>query len=294
MDFHGLNTKGKIWIERLSTLPTWTANDIGRMVYITGTDKYYKGDATGWSLFERAANLFAGFLVRPKFEWNNTSSIIINPGRYHHSGTAEQFLKWSTPITYTFAGLGSFSNYWQYLYIWDGALTSDTLSSSTLRNNIIPPTWNSTKSGWYNKEDRCIFAVYVDGSSQIVKFFHLNDYIRWDYRYEPYRASTVTASWQPLCTFRAPSFCTQVGAAFHAENVSQWSWIWYRPEGATTNTGIPIAQHYHTNHRYQRSTDEKTRVQINSSTKRIDMKVTYGTGGGVRIMQTGWWLPDGM
>jgi hypothetical protein len=51
MDFHEIDTKGKLWIQRVSSLPTWTAADTGRVLYVTGTDAFYFGSASAWELW---------------------------------------------------------------------------------------------------------------------------------------------------------------------------------------------------------------------------------------------------
>ncbi len=52
MDFHEIDTKGKLWIQRVSSLPSFdSANDVGRILYVTSTDRFYFGTATSWSVW---------------------------------------------------------------------------------------------------------------------------------------------------------------------------------------------------------------------------------------------------
>lgn len=51
MEFHEIDTKGKIWIQRVSSLPTWTADDVGRVVYDIGEDAFYFGSSSAWELW---------------------------------------------------------------------------------------------------------------------------------------------------------------------------------------------------------------------------------------------------
>ena len=51
MDFHEIDTKGKLWIQRVSTLPTYAATDIGRILYVTGEDAFYFGTASAFELW---------------------------------------------------------------------------------------------------------------------------------------------------------------------------------------------------------------------------------------------------
>jgi len=48
MEFHEIDTVGRIWIQRLATLPTWHASYSGRLIYITSEGKVYFGEQTDW------------------------------------------------------------------------------------------------------------------------------------------------------------------------------------------------------------------------------------------------------
>lgn len=51
MEFHEIDTKGKLWIQRVAALPTWTANDVGRVVYDISADAFYFGSSSAWELW---------------------------------------------------------------------------------------------------------------------------------------------------------------------------------------------------------------------------------------------------
>lgn len=48
MKIYGANFEGPIFLEILSTLPSWSASDEGRMVYISDVDRIYYGTSTSW------------------------------------------------------------------------------------------------------------------------------------------------------------------------------------------------------------------------------------------------------
>lgn len=48
MDFHGINTVGKIWLERITTKPVFIANYIGRMVFALDNQTLSFGTSAGW------------------------------------------------------------------------------------------------------------------------------------------------------------------------------------------------------------------------------------------------------
>jgi hypothetical protein len=48
MDNYGLTMKGQFVIEAVSTLPTWQESDIGRLIFVSATNKFYNGSDTDW------------------------------------------------------------------------------------------------------------------------------------------------------------------------------------------------------------------------------------------------------
>ncbi len=45
---YGIDMQGPFRIQRVSSLPSWTANDLGREVYLTSDNKKYRGNNSGW------------------------------------------------------------------------------------------------------------------------------------------------------------------------------------------------------------------------------------------------------
>lgn len=48
MEAHGINLKGKIYVEQVASLPTWSAADERRLVYNSADKKLYYASNTGW------------------------------------------------------------------------------------------------------------------------------------------------------------------------------------------------------------------------------------------------------
>lgn len=48
MDFHGIKMQGPIWVQVVSSLPTWTSDDEGRLIYNTSDGKLYIGTDSQW------------------------------------------------------------------------------------------------------------------------------------------------------------------------------------------------------------------------------------------------------
>jgi hypothetical protein len=51
MDFHEITCKGKIYIQIVSSLPTYVATDVGRILYVSGENRFYFGTSSGWSVW---------------------------------------------------------------------------------------------------------------------------------------------------------------------------------------------------------------------------------------------------
>jgi len=64
MDFHGIKMQGPIWVQVVSSLPTWTSNDEGRLIYNTDDDKLYIGTASDWQEVGSGAGL-TSLEIRP-------------------------------------------------------------------------------------------------------------------------------------------------------------------------------------------------------------------------------------
>ena len=155
---------------------------------ITGKGSHYlttNGDATAieWAEFPDLTALLSrvGEMQRPKFQKVGANVLRINPCNYHVSGKGNVNI--DSPVDLS----GITGSGWQYIYI-DASKISPTstferlsVTASSLYASGTKPTYSTgiTKRGWYNGEDRCIFAVYVEGG--ILDFTHDGGtHVLWD------------------------------------------------------------------------------------------------------------------
>jgi hypothetical protein len=298
MDLHEVDMKGKFWVERLASLPTWTSDDIGRLVYITSNGSFYKATSEGWEAFQRTIDIFPGYMQRPLFTYISTTSIGIGTGRYHHNGTNEAFLTWSSDLTYNFGSMTAST--WYYLYIDDSALGgSTTLTSSDLTHSTNEPSWDNTKGGWYRNDDRCIFAIRTTSSGTIRRFFHLNDCIHWA-DYIQIWNTNVSPSWTTL-TFYAPNFCNNVHGTVWTKtgsDVSDASQFAYWRVYGSTGSGFMVGRSNRdrsgsgSGQHYQREINTVAHFRLDESGKRIQLRHVHGNQ--MQVWQNGWYLPLGM
>jgi len=163
----------------------------GASVTEFSTDDTMAGDSDTAVPTEQAVKAYTdalipvGYFSRPIFGYDDTDTITIKAGMYHHSGTKEQMVYWASDITFDFGSGGSNSGStdlantdWFYLYIDDSAVvTAGTrvLTASEFIAVTTEPSWSDTKLGWYNGNDRCIAAFYTNGSAELEEFATYGD-----------------------------------------------------------------------------------------------------------------------
>lgn len=105
-------------------------------------------------------------------------TLIMKAGRYVHDGTVNQVVYCTTGLYFIYGAAGSNAdsaamgnNTWYYIYLDDSAIVtaaSPILTAACLLANTTAPVWSDTKMGFYNGEDRCIFALKTETSATTV------------------------------------------------------------------------------------------------------------------------------
>ena len=184
------------------------------------------------------SQIFASREIRAQFIWDSASSILINGAKYLHIGTTNQVVYWETQLTLTFTDLGN--DTWYYIYLDDSAIVAaqtNELSIDELIYSDTAPSWDNEKCGWYNSEDRCIFAVLTDGSGNILEFWHSGDLTIFGTSILDNADPTDASAWKET-TLTIPSFSTKAQITFYARHNASVS-IQYRPNGSA-GSGIEI------------------------------------------------------
>lgn len=252
-------------------------------------------------------DIMAGLVIRPKFTYKDADEIYIGAGRYHHAGTTEQLVKWDSTITFEAESTGSNAgstdfgtSEWHYLYIDDSAVVTagtNVLTASEFLNSTTAPTWSASELGWYNGNDRCIFAFYVNSSGNIDIFYHLNsdNTIYWDSMNN--LGFSWTTSWKD-CTCRLPSFATHQGVpiSIWGSPDSTYGWGQWRVNGSSSSTGFYISYSYNSGGGDNRRDNTLvTTTIIADSTGVVEFKSqTAGAGTANYVWQLGYMLPEGM
>ena len=112
-----------------------------------------------------------GWRIRPIFTRDSTTTIKLNGTfAYQHAGTTTQILT-GADVTFTRSDTSGTAQF-NYLYIDDSAVVTagnTTITASELISSPTAPTLNTTKGGFYNGNDRCIYAFKQDASDDIYR-----------------------------------------------------------------------------------------------------------------------------
>lgn len=233
----------------------------------------------------------AGFAIPTIAEYNSATAIDFLPARYHHNGTSEQMVKWDATITFTLESGGSNGDSddfgteeWHYIYLDDSAIVaagSTTISATELLNSTTAPTWDADQLGWYNGNDRCIAAFYIDDAGDILEFLQDGPYIQW---YEHQLPAGAGYASDPV-TAMAPSFCRRVKVNFRS--------------AATTSVYIEHAKCGTDNLIYTNRKDDDGENQADSLNSLefdafINSSLQFGLAGNAYCYQWGYYLPRGI
>jgi len=155
---------------------------------------------------------------RALLEYSTTSAIKIGAGSYKHFGTSTQLLYWDSQLTFTIGSGGSNSDssaagtsQFQYIYIDDSAVVTlglKVLTAAEILNSTTAPTYSHAKHGWYNSNDRCIGAIYINSSGNIESFWQVGNATYYN-AYHEYLTGGSATSYTAVSP-RVPTFAKTV------------------------------------------------------------------------------------
>jgi hypothetical protein len=161
--------RGKIIVGDASGNPSaLTVGASTQILTSDGTDAAWAAAPAGGI----AASEMKGFTKRPVFEWLSTTTIGLQGDFvYQHNGTTTQLVSGAN-VTFTRSDTSG-TEQWNYIYLDDSAIVTagnSTITSSQLISSPTAPTLNTTKGGFYNGNDRCIYAFKQNASDEILRF----------------------------------------------------------------------------------------------------------------------------
>lgn len=228
-----------------------------------------------------------GQIQRSKFSYVDADTITIGPGVYHHSGTVDQIVYWHSTLTFDSNDTGT---QWYYLYIDDSAvvtLGAALLTAAEFTNSTTAPTWSDAKHGWYNGNDRCIFAYHVTSNNIDIFYHDGGSYIQYGVSIEDSSIIALEDIGKTIIerTLTIPTFSTKANILAVL--------IVYTSEEVFCGPAVPasILAHSHDSDNYENIITE----MITSSSQKIYFYATDLTGNYLYNLRTnGWYFPTGM
>lgn len=288
-------------------LPTISAGDVGKAIRVDSTESSYELD----HIVPRAQTANAGEMPvvdiagtdyeaimpqespspRAKFEYVSTTQIkVYGYAKYHLYGKGYLSIESSSGLTLTPSLSGT--SYWHFIYLDYSAITQRLLdSSSYFTDSTTAPTFNYTKKGYYNGDDRCIFAIYVDGSGNIVNFWHFGDDICWwDDRRTVRAYAAMAAGWANTVPFATavPPFSTEVQFQAFINDTTTSSILDSRLNGSTTTVGLRIGRVNATSSTW----DTITMRHALGTSQGIQFKASAGTTTSLEVHASAWFFPQ--
>lgn len=235
---------------------------------------------------------------RSKFSWKDADEIYLDGATYIHRGTVNQIVRWEGRLTFQLGAAGSNSdsdnpagNQWQYIYLDDSAIVTagtNLISANQLLNVTTAPSWDNTKKGWYNGNDRCIFAVRISAGN-VLEFFHDGDFVCYaDYIVDLVQTD-IDLAWTNV-TLTMPAFATQAEVLFDtiridgAGTIASW-----RTDGQAGAVGHEVTYIDATVIRVK-----NTVTVLTSSSQIIEIVHTAANNDTSGIGTEGWYFPIGM
>lgn len=170
---------------------------------------------------------------RAKFTRKDADEIYLGAFGCSHVGTREQIVYSNAQLTYQFSNLAASD--WSYLYLDDSAIVTagtNVITASELIDSTAEPTWSDAKHGWYNGNDRCIFAVLTDSSSNILSFFHEGNIVFFDTEIVDLNDADIDLVWTDV-SLTLPKFSTIANIYFKVGGAPATTIAKWRTNGST-------------------------------------------------------------
>ena len=310
MENYGIDMKGKIQVENVSTLPAWASTDERRVIYVADEDKLYYGSNSEWVAVldnNYVSGHNKGWYKRPYFEHVDDDTIDIYPGAYHYEGNGttppEQIVYWNDKLTFQLGSGGSNASSsalgadeWHFIYLHAPSInTNDSpiLDETCFINSTVqPPILTTGGYGFYYSTSRSIFMLKTDGDGDIIEFYQADNYISWADYVSIYSNLTLSTTWQNA-TLDLPismGINLKANVTFYQSYVSGSSpYLWWRTDGQTGSNGHVVSEVSEDDIASVTNQD----VVGRKSTNVIEVKSTNASSNLI-IYQNGYYLPIGM
>jgi len=227
-----------------------------------------------------------GFVNRPKFTWKDADEIYISAGGYEING---KYAYWISQLTSDIGSPGVSD--WYYLYLDDSEIAASGLIDTTkLIWANTEPAWSETLNGWYNGNDRCIFAVLTDGASNILEFFHDESLVLFADQITDRANADLDDTWTDI-TLSIPKFATKAQVTFGGNSMgTDAADAYWRTNGQAAVFGHEIYAISGALTQYAYN----TLPVITDATQKIEVIHSHSNDCRMLELTDGWYFPRGM
>lgn len=228
-------------------------------------------------------DLYAG--SRAKFVWGDATSLLIQPGMY---SCMKKHCFWNAEIDKTVDTLTAGEMY--YIYLDYSAITSDVAITATeLLYVTTEPVWNNTYKGWYNGNDRCIFAIYAPSTNIMSEFLHDGgDLVLYTTDKDDRTLIDIDTTWIDV-VLTIPKFSIKAQVIMHTEYIDGSSNLLWKTKGQTESSGHSVA--------YVDVDSQEAGshlIVFTDASQTIQLKHSASNGNRSWLATCGWYFPIGM
>lgn len=227
---------------------------------------------------------------RATFEYSSSTDVLIKGyAKYWSDGKGWLYIDSASGVTKTLSNISG-TDYWHYLYLDYSAITQRHLNAAGyFIDSTTAPTYDLSKKGWYNGNDRLIMAFWIDSSGNLDKFYHNGDeFVIRDAAINERAYAAMTATWVTVSLAKTiPPFAKEGQFVFFMSDSTNTSVMYMRPLGSAAATGIRIGRTVVTSD----WDNSYVRTYVGTS-QSVEMKATGGTTTSMELDGVGFYLPQ--
>jgi len=244
------------------------------------------GEATLIAKIDTTTNItsLVGYKSRSVFGYVDANTITVSGGSYEVNGIMTTIAGSITTTAH-----GEVGGDWVYLYIDYSSIPSGgVLVQADLIWSTTEPAWSDSNVGWYNGNDRCIFAVHITANA-IDKFYHNGDLIMWD-QVLSIDTGNVPQSFTDIGDdFEMPNFSRNALATFSYSYADADAYLAWRTNGSSASDGHFVG---HVDSDSQESFVQAI-VTVDSNLL-IEIEDDVVSANAYTLYQDGFYLPEGI
>jgi len=235
---------------------------------------------------------------RSKFTWVGTNTITIGPGAYYLYGKG--WCYWTSNITFVLGSDGSnagssnlTASEWHIIAIdYSSVSTAGVLTAANFINraaSAVTPAYDGAKGGVYQDiDDRVIFAVKTNGSSQVMESWQIGDLVLNSAVTIDMNSLDIDTTYTDVTLASLPPFCTKGFEVIQLRYVDGGANTYWRVNGSTAG-GLWVAGV--SSSATRQSTTFPVRTDANHI---IEVKNDTANGDTITMYGVGWYLEEGM